>query len=137
MEETNRRPQYYFKTHGLNREQENRYNLYNNIEDQNNGEFIPRFKPNFRILDDIRLNPDEDNSDFSLPSSEIADFPNDRNEDQRNTFSPEIEPVTDKLKPEYLETQTSTDDNPSEFAYPPSDPRFFEDTAPNGNISIL
>lgn len=134
FEEANKKPQYFFKTHGLLREETNRLNnIYNTLEDRTS-DFVPRFKPNFHILDDVRLHADTPNSEYSLPNdndvnvnNDIRQFP-EREEERNAPYEEESGERAEDGK------NLKVIDDPTEFAYPPSDPRYFEDSPVSGII---
>lgn len=112
LEEADSRPQYYFRTHGTRPQDNDRMNAFNIYDDRISGDFVPMLKPNFRILDDIRLNPEKDTSDFTFPLDTFEDSGNgDRETSYDRKVSSDVKVV----------------DDPTEFAYPPSDPRYFEE----------
>lgn len=125
FEEMHRRPQYFFKTHGGHKL--NHYNIFDTVDDKNDADFELNYKPNSHILDDVRSRPNDESMELSLPNDDYVNFEPYIASNEPKLGLPEKQMTTENFNTRNKFENVKTADDPSEFAYLPSDARYFED----------
>ncbi|KAF5281026.1 hypothetical protein FQA39_LY05231 [Lamprigera yunnana] len=119
-EEADKKPQYYFKTYG-SRKPQARMKNYDVYHDRNSMDYGVMSAPNYGILDDIRLNTDKHSSSDEYNLENIKD--------DKKLIDPTWVEDSDEYSTSYKKdifSNAKLVDDPSEFAYAPSDPRYFQ-----------